>query len=440
MIETRLQPKALDAEDGVISAIMLDPSAIDEATDIISPSDFYKTANQMIFQAMIDLDKQKIPVDLVSLAQYLKDNGDLEKVGGGTHLAQIIDTVPRSVSVPHHSEIVEDKSLRRQGIAIAEEFKRLCFDDTAGMDTAIDATQRKILALTQGKKHNGSVSMKILIPEALERLEKMQNVTQTGVPTGYLEVDELTNGLQKSDLIIMAARPSVGKTALALNMLRNMVKANFTGLLFSVEMSRNQLMNRLLSAESKIHAKLFRNAALNKNHWEDLNNASARLYEKKLFVNDEVNNSRDIIRETRKCKKMHDIDVVFIDYLQLCHGDRGLRREEEVAGMSRDFKQLAKELDIPVVALAQLNRQLEQRGDKRPMLSDLRESGAIEQDADIVMFIYRDDVHNPDDYEGRDNVPVEINFAKHRNGATGVCGLLFEKTLTLFKNRAYGRE
>ena len=435
-----LPPQNLEAEASLISAILIDNSALLDILEILTPEDFYRSAHQRIFEAITDLFSRSEPVDLVTLANILKENGHLEDIGGAAFLSKLVDTAPMAVNAAHYAKIVHDKASVRRLIAKSNQIVQKCFEDRGNVDELIDFAEQSVFEIAENKSRKSFHSISSLIEKNIDQLEERQgNKTLiTGVPTGFTDLDYLTSGFQPSDLIILAARPSMGKTAFALNMARNTaVESNTAVALFSLEMSKEQLSKRMLCAEARVDSHRLSGGFLSNDDWTNLTQAASVLSEAPIFIDDSPDlNSLDIRAKARRLKMDNKLGLVIIDYLQLMQGRRNIeRRDLEISEISRSLKGLAKELEIPVIALSQLNRKLEERTDKRPKLSDLRESGALEQDADVVMFIYRDEVYNRD--ENNPNAgKSEIIVAKHRNGPTGDVDLAFVHAYTRFENLA----
>jgi replicative DNA helicase len=435
-----LPPQNIEAEESIISAILIDNNTLLDVIEIVSDSDFYRTAHQKIFAAITDLFDKGEPVDLVTLANRLKEKGQLEEIGGGTYLARLVDTVPFAVNAQHYAQIVYDKAALRRLIEKANAIVKRCFDERGEVDDIIDFAEASVFEISEKKSQQAFYPLSKIILGNIETLEEKQGNRSlvTGVATGFTHIDNLTSGLQKSDLIILAARPSMGKTALALNIARNAaVDANIPVAIFSLEMSKEQLSLRMLCAEARIDSSRLRGGFFSMEDWHRLTDAAGILSESPIFIDDSPSlSAMDIRAKARRLKLDKNIGLVIIDYLQLMQGRRTAeRRDLEISEISRALKALAKELDLPVLALSQLNRMLEQRTDKRPRLSDLRESGALEQDADVVAFIYRDEVYNRED-DNQSKGVAEIILAKQRNGPTGDVNLTFLNSYTRFENLA----
>lgn len=435
-----LPPHNLDAEESLISAILVDNSTLNDVVDIVSPDDFYRTVHKEIFTAMTGLYMKSEPVDLVTLSNHLKENGKLEMVGGATFLAKIVDSVPLAVNARHYAGIIHEKARLRRLIQASNEIIRQSLEDKGDTENVLDFAVSRVFEIAEDKMKKSMVHLKHIIEHNYDDIDKwqMNKSLMSGVTSGFKKLDNLTLGFQSSDLIIIAARPSMGKTALALNMARNAaVEANIPVAIFSLEMSDKQLGLRMLCAEAGVNSYRIKHGFLNHNEMNKLNKAAGILSEAPIYIDDSPENSAmDIRAKARRLKMDSGIGLILIDYLQLLKIRQYTdRRDLDIAEISKSLKALAKELDIPVVALSQLNRKLEERKNKRPRLSDLRESGALEQDADVVIFIYRDDVYNG--YEGNPNKgTAEILLSKHRNGQTGMARLAFLSEYTRFENLA----
>ncbi len=430
----------MEAEDSILSAILLDNSTLLDVLEILTPEDFYRTAHQKIFGAISELFAKAEPVDLVTLTNLLRDNDQLEEIGGAAYLARLVDTVPSAINVAHYARIVRDKSSLRRLIAKANDITQRCYEDGGDLDRVLDFAEGAVFEISEDKHKASFHPLSKIIEGNIDALEERQGnrALVTGVPTGFTRLDHLTSGLQGADLIILAARPSMGKTALALNLARNAaVENNVPVAVFSLEMSKEQLSMRMLCSEARVDSSRLRGGFLNPDDWNRITDAAGALSEAPIFIDDSADISATSIRtKSRRLKMDKDLGLVIIDYLQLMRGRvTAERRDLEISEISRSLKLLAKELNVPVLALSQLNRKLEERSDKRPQLSDLRESGALEQDADVVAFIYRDDVYNKDENNPKRGT-AEIIVAKQRNGPTGVVPLTFLNACTRFENPA----
>jgi replicative DNA helicase len=435
-----LPPQHVEAEESIISAILRDNNTLLDVIEILAPEDFYRTAHQKIFTAIIDLFDKTEPIDLVTVTNRLKEKGQLEEIGGASFLSRLLDTAPPAVNAPHHAKIVHGKASLRLLIEKSNAIVKRCFKEQGDADDIIDFAETAIFEITENKSQQAFYPISKIIMGNIETLEEKQGNRSlvTGVPTGFSHLDNLTSGLQKSDLIILAARPSMGKTALALNIARNAaVEANIPVAIFSLEMSKEQLSLRMLCSEARIDSSRLRSGFFSMEDWHRLTDAAGLLSESPIYIDDSASlTAMDIRAKARRLKMDKNIGLIIIDYLQLMQGRAGAeRRDLEISEISRAMKALAKELDLPVMALSQLNRMLEQRTDKRPRLSDLRESGALEQDADVVAFIYRDEVYNKEEDNPSRGI-AEILLSKQRNGPTGDVNLAFLNSFTRFENLA----
>jgi len=435
-----LPPQNIEAEESLISAILIDNNTLLDVIEILAPEDFYRTAHQKIYAAITDLFDKAEPIDLVTLANKLKEKGKLEEIGSASYLARLVDTVPLAVNAQHYAKIVHDKAALRRLIEKANAIVKRCFEERGNADDVIDFAESAIFEISEKKSQQAFYPLSKIILGNIETLEENQGNRSlvTGVPTGFSRLDNLTSGFQNSDLIILAARPSMGKTALALNIARNAaVDANIPVALFSLEMSKEQLSLRMLCSEARIDSSRLRGGFFSMEDWHRLTDAAGILSESPIYIDDSPSlSAMDIRAKSRRLKMEKNIGLIVIDYLQLMHGRASAeRRDIEISEISRSLKALAKELDLPVLALSQLNRMLEQRNDKRPRLSDLRESGALEQDADVVAFIYRDEVYNKEEDNPNKGV-AEILLSKQRNGPTGDIYLTFLNSYTRFEDLA----
>ncbi len=436
----KLPPHSIEAEESILSAILLDNSTLLDVLEIVSPEHFYRTAHQHIFSAVSELFAKAEPVDLVTLTNILRDKNQLEDIGGAAYLARIVDTVPSAVNVQHYARIVRDKSSLRRLIAKANEITQHCYEDSGDLDQVIDFAEGAVFEISEDKHQAAFHPISKIIETNIDALEIRQNnrALVTGVPTGFTQLDQKTAGLQGSDMIIIAARPSMGKTALALNIARNAaIDGNVPVAIFSLEMSKESLTERLLCSEARVDSGRLRGGFINPDDWTRITEAASILSEAPIYIDDSPDISATSIRtKSRRLKMDKDLGMIVIDYIQLMKGRVATeRRDLEISDISRSLKLLAKELNVPVVALSQLNRKLEERADKRPQLSDLRESGALEQDADVVAFIYRDEVYNKDE-NNPNRGTAEVIIAKQRNGPTGSIPLTFLGQYTRFENPA----
>lgn len=431
----RTPPHNIDAEQAVLGAVFLEPDALVRALEMITYEDFYRHSHQRIFQVMVELAEDRQPVDLVTVTSALQDRKWLEEVGGVSYLSDLANAVPTAANVEYYAKIVEEKALLRKLIKVATQIASSGYAAQEEVEEILNQAERSILDIAGSQTQDGFVPIKDVLVETYERIEKLHNSDSeiTGIPSGYRDLDRMTSGFQKSDLIILAARPSVGKTAFALNVAQNVAaRADETVAIFSLEMSASQLVQRMLCAEGNIDANRMRTGAFREEDWEKLTMAIATLSRTKIFIDDTPGITVSQIRsKCRRLKTEHGLGIILIDYLQLIHGSGKENRQQEISAISRTLKNIARELDCTVIALSQLSRAVEQRQDKRPMLSDLRESGSIEQDADIVAFLYREDYY---DQESENKNVIEIIIAKQRNGPVGKVELAFLKEYNKFVN------
>ena len=431
----RVPPHSVVAEQAVLSGVFLRPDLLHEIVDQISDTDFYMPAHRLIFGAFLDLYGRGVPVDEVTVFDWLRDHEQLETVGGAVYLAELSRAVVSGANAAHWARIVRDKSMQRALIDASAEIIANCYDSTKDVPVLLDESEKSIFSISERANSKTFASSSDLVRTVFEELTARynnKNVT-TGVATGYLRLDQLTAGLQPSDLIIIAARPSMGKTAFALNLaIRSALTAGVTVAIFSLEMSKESLMDRMLCAWGRVDLSRVRKGFLEDEDWAKLSAAADDLARAKIFIDDTAGLSPLALRaRCRRLKSEHGLGLVMVDYLQLMHSTRNESRELEISDISRNLKALAKEMKVPVIALSQLNRKVEERTDKRPVLSDLRESGAIEQDADLIMFIHREDAYNKKGDKPKTGI-AEIIIGKHRNGPTGVVELAYRPQYTAF--------
>jgi len=435
-----LPPQSLEAEESILSAILVDNDTLLEVLEILSPEDFYRSAHQKIFSAISELFLRNEPVDLVTLTNILREHDRLEEIGGAAYLANLVDTVPLAVNAQYYAKIVYDKACLRRLIEKSNSIAKRCFEDRGDVDSVIDFAESSIFEISENKIRPTFYPIGKIIESNIDVLEERQGsrALVTGVATGFTKLDELTAGLQKSDLVILAGRPGMGKTALALNIAKNAaVDSNIPVAIFSLEMSKEQLSLRMLSSEARIDSSRLRRGFISQDDWIKITDSAGVLSQAPIFIDDSPNiTALEIRAKSRRLKMEKDIGLIIIDYLQLMKSRASAeRRDLEISEISRSLKALAKELDLPVVALSQLNRKLEERSDKRPQLADLRESGALEQDADVVAFLYRDELYNRDE-NNPNKGKAELIVSKQRNGPTGFTILTFLDTYTRFENYA----
>jgi len=431
-------PQSLEAEESILSAILVDNDTLPEILEILSPKDFYRSAHQKIFAAITELFSRDEPVDLVTLTNKLRERGWIDEIGGATYLANLVDTVPLAVNAQYYAKIIHDKACLRQLIEKTSAITKRCFEDRGDVENVIDFAESSIFEISENKIRPAFYPIGKIIEVNIDALEERQGnkALVTGVATGFTKLDELTAGLQKSDLVILAGRPGMGKTALALNIAKNAaVDANIPVAIFSLEMSKEQLSFRMLSSEARIDSSRLRRGFISQDDWLKITDAAGFLSQAPIFIDDSPSITvLEIRAKSRRLKLESNIGLIIIDYLQLMKGRASAeRRDLEISEISRSLKALAKEIDIPVLALSQLNRKLEERSDKRPQLADLRESGALEQDADVVAFIYRDELYNKAE-NNPNKGKAELIVAKQRNGPTGIATLTFLDTYTRFEN------
>jgi replicative DNA helicase len=435
----RVPPNNLQAEESVLGAMLLSRDAVAAAAEVVAAGDFYKPAHGHVFEAITTLVARGEPVDPVTVADELRRADLLDAIGGPQALLSLQANTPATSNAGRYARIVEEHALLRRLIGVGSEIAELGYGLPEDVVKTVDLAESMVYELSQHRMTDSTSQLRDLLSDTLDRLEELyeRGDAITGVPTGFLDIDEITAGLQPNALIVIGARPAMGKTSMALGIAANAaLTANRPILFFSLEMGRLELSQRLLCAEARVDSTRVRNGHLDNDDWTRIANALGRLHDAPIWIDDNPNVSIMEIRgKARRLKsKIGDLGMVLVDYVQLMTGrSNAENRQVEVAEISRGLKILARELECPVVALAQLNRGLEQRADKRPMLSDLRESGALEQDADVVMFLYRDEIYNPD---SPDRGTAEILIAKHRNGPTGMCRLAYLDRYTKFANMA----
>jgi len=431
----RIPPQNLEAEQAVLGAVLLDSVAIISVMETLKPDDFYRQAHQYIFEAMVELNGDNEPIDLITLSTRLQAKQQLAEIGGIQYLTELASAVPTAANVGYYAKLVEEKAMLRRLIRAATEIVTNGYAGADDVGSLLSEAEMRILEIANRKSSSGFISIKEVLMEVFEKVESLYNSrgTTTGIPSGFPDLDRMTSGFQRSDLIIVAARPSVGKTAFALNVAQNVaVRAKETVAIFSLEMSAAQLVQRIICAEANVDAGRIRTGNLEGDDWEKLTMAIGTLSDAEIYIDDTpAITVADIRAKCRRLKKEKGLGMILIDYLQLIagRGKAGENRQQEVSEISRTLKQIARELEVPVIALSQLSRGVEQRQDKRPMMSDLRESGSIEQDADIVAFLYRDDYY---DKESEKKNIIEIIIAKQRNGPVGTVELVFLKNFNKF--------
>lgn len=435
MMNDRIPPHNIEAEQSVIGAIFLEPEAFSTASQILQPEDFYRAGHQRIFEVMLNLSDRGEPIDILTVTAALQDRKILDEAGGVSYLTEIASSVPTAANISYYCKIVEEKALLRRLIRAATDIVTTSYTHEDDVDEVLNQAEREILEVANRQNTGSFKAIKDVLIEVYDNIEQLHNRESdvTGIPTGYRDLDRITSGFQRNDLIIIAARPSVGKTAFALNIAQNVaVNTDENVAIFSLEMGADQLVQRMLCAEGNIDSQRLRNGQLEAEDWGRLTMAMGSLSNAGIFIDDSSGIRVSEIRsKCRRLKQEHGLGMIVIDYLQLIQGSPNSRenRQQEVSEISRSLKGLARELEVPVIALSQLSRGVEQRQDKRPMMSDLRESGSIEQDADIVGFLYRDDYY---DQESEKQNIIEIIIAKQRNGPVGTVELAFVKEYNKF--------
>ncbi len=430
----KIPPHNLDAEKSTLGSMLLERDAIAKVVEILKPGDFYKQAHAMILEVIHLLFEKGEPVDLVTVAEILRERGQLETIGGASYLTNLVNSVPTAANVEHYAKIVEEKSILRGLLKSANQISQLGYQEEEELDIILDKAEQLIFNISQKRAAQGFDKIKDILMDTFDNIEKMYNQQSevTGVPTGFKDLDKMTSGFQEADLVIIAARPSMGKTALALNMAQYIsVEEDLSVGIFSLEMSKSQLVQRMLCSEAQVNSHKLRTGKLNEQDWKRISHAAGRLGEANVFIDDTPGiTAMEMRAKARRIQAEHGLDIILIDYLQLMQGSGSTEsRQQEVSKISRSLKGLARELNVPVVSLSQLSRAVEQRNDKRPQLSDLRSSGSIEQDADVVAFIYRDEYYNPDTEK---KGITEVIIGKQRNGPVGVTELAFQKEYTKF--------
>jgi replicative DNA helicase len=432
----RILPHSMEAEQSVIGSMIMDPQAIQTASEMLVPDDFYAKQHKLMFEAMVSLFSEGKAVDLVTLKDRLEQNGAPPEISSVEFIRELLGSVPTSVNVKNYANIVKEKAILRNIIRVNEEIANRCYAGHEEIDTVLNDTEKKVFELVQSRGASDFVPIRQVVLNVLDKIEAASKTSGsvTGVPSGFIDLDYKTAGFQPSDLILIAARPAMGKTAFVLNVAEHIVlKKHMSAAIFSLEMSKEQLVNRLFAQQSRVDSNNIRTGNLSDSEWERLIESASEIGNSGLIIDDTSSISIAELRsKCRKYKLENDIQIIIIDYLQLMSGNgKSESRQQEVSEISRSLKGLARELNVPVIALSQLSRAVEGRPDKRPMLSDLRESGAIEQDADIVMFLYRDEYYNK---ESEDKGIAEVIIAKQRHGAIGTVKLAWLPNYTKFAN------
>ncbi|MEF2761231.1 MAG: replicative DNA helicase [Ligilactobacillus salivarius] len=451
-----LPPQNIEAEQAVLGAIFLNTDALADAMEYVEADDFYRRAHQILFQAMVNLNNDGEAIDVLTVQNYLTTNNQLDDVGEVAYIAELATSVPTAANAGYYAKIVEEKSMLRRLISTATNIITQANNGDDDVPSLLDSAERQIMDVSERRNRSGFREIKDVLNETLSDIDRLSQQSEdiTGLPTGYREFDKMTAGLQPDNLIILAARPAVGKTAFALNIAQNVATSTDTSVaIFSLEMSAESLVNRMLCAEGSINANHLRTGQLDEGEWQNLIVAMGALSNTSIFIDDTPGIKMAEIRAKcrRLAKEKGNLGLVVIDYLQLIEGSNKESRQQEVSEISRQLKKLAKELSVPILALSQLSRGVEQRQDKRPVLSDIRESGSIEQDADIVAFLYRDDYYergeskSEEDGDDQDSLnqdvgEVELIIEKNRAGARGTVKLLFIKSYNKFSNISYAQE
>jgi len=434
----RLPPQNIDAEEAILGGVLLDPEAIGRVAELLRPEAFYISAHQEIYRSALALHGQGRPTDLMSITSWLYDHGVLDKIGGQSRLAQLVDRTISAVNIDQYAQLVMDKYLRRKLIQVGGEVAQLGYETDTPLEKVLDQSEQKIFGITQSRPQQSLVATADILTSTFSDIESRSlGMVLPGIPCGFYDLDAMTQGFQRSDLIIAAGRPSMGKTSFVLNIARNIAAFHKLPVaVFSLEMSKEQLVYRLLSSEVEIESGRLRAGRISQNEWEPLGHAISALSQLPVFIDDTPNISVTEMRSKARRLQAEQggaLGLILIDYLQLMEGSGSENRVQELSRVTRALKGLARELSVPVIALSQLSRGVESRTNKRPMMSDLRESGSIEQDADLIIMLYRDEYYNPDT---PDRGIAEIIITKHRNGPVGTVKLLFEPQFTRFRNLA----
>ena len=431
----KLPPQNIDAEQAVLGTILANGENLYKVIETLKPEDFYREAHRLIYQVMLDLNEKDEPITLLTITEALKQTGDLERAGGVSYIASLLAMAVPETTLESHAEIIEEKAILRHLIDLSEKIKRLSYNEKDA-ESILEEAERLVLEVGMKRNQQSYTAVREIVYDAIERIEFLyQNRGNiTGIPTHFYDLDRMLNGLQKSDLIIIAARPAMGKTSFCLNIAQNAaLKSGVPVAVFSLEMSKEQLVTRMLTSEAMVDQHRVRAGELEDEDWLRLTEVAGMLAKAPIYIDDTPGLTiRELRARARRLKQERNVGLIIIDYLQLLGGSRRVEsRQQEISEISRSLKGLAKELDVPVVALSQLSRAVEARQDKKPIMSDLRESGSLEQDADIVMFIYREEYYKPDTEK---KSIAEIIIAKQRNGPTGVIELGFLKEFTKFVN------
>lgn len=432
----RLPPQNLEAESSVLGSLMLDKDAIIKIGDLIIPDDFYDNRHKQIYQAVLELFEKNVSIDILTVSNLLEEKKILANLGGSSYLTQLVNLVPNAANILYYAGIVRKKGTLRRLIGAAGDINTFAYSEDGDIEEILDKAEQRLYGISQNHLKQNFIPVNTVLHETFERIDQLHRDKGAlrGIPTGYVDLDKHLGGLQKSNLIILAARPSMGKTSLALDIIRNVsVNSKIPTGIFSLEMSKDELVDRLLASQSDVELWKIRTGNLNEQDFEKINYGMGTLSEAPIFIDDAAgSNIMELRTKARRLQTEHNVGLIVVDYLQLMTGRSQENRVQEVSEISRSLKILARELNIPVLALSQLSRGVENRPDKVPQLADLRESGSIEQDADVVMFIYREDMYKGKE-ASRPNV-AEIHIKKHRNGPTGQVDLYFDAAHTSFKN------
>lgn len=437
----KLPPQNLEAEQSILGGILIDNDAIDTVIEILTTQDFYKESHKKIFDCMAGLSERSQPIDIITLTEELKKKNTLDEVGGISYIGYLTDSVPTAANIRVYAKIVKEKAILRKLISTATEIATKCYDSEGDAGELLDQAEKVIFEISENKIRPSFFTMREIVKDSFKTIESLYERKEliTGVPTGFKDLDKLTSGLQPSDLIVVAGRPSMGKTAFCLNIAQYAaIESKIPVAVFSLEMAKEQLAIRMLCSEARVNASNLRGGYLSESDWPKLTMAAGHLSDALIFIDDTAAISiLEMRAKARRLKASQGLGMIIVDYLQLMRGRGGMERnrEQEISEISRGLKALAKELGVPVVALSQLNRAVENRTDKRPQLADLRESGAIEQDADVIMFIYRDEVYNKSD-DNPNKGKAEIIIGKQRNGPIGTVPLAFINKYTRFEDLA----
>jgi replicative DNA helicase len=434
----RLPPQNIEAEQSILGAILIDNDALPRALEILDAEDFYRQSHRKLFNAMLELFEKSEPIDLITLTDYLKRENELEAVGGISYLSSLVNMIPTAANIKYHSKIVREKGLLRGLLRSSNEIASRIYESNLDAEDLVDYAEKSIFDISEKRIKATFVTLREVIKDSFEMIEQLYDKKEaiTGVPSGFRDLDELTTGFQKGDLVIVGGRPSMGKTAFSLNIAQNVgLELKEPVAIFSLEMAKEQLALRMLCSEAMVNSNSIRKGFIKKEDWHKLTSAASNLTGAPIYIDDSSSiTALELRAKARRLKMEHGLSLVVVDYLQLMRGKGSFeRREQEISDISRSLKALAKELSVPVIAVSQLNRSVEQRRPPKPMLADLRESGAIEQDADVILFLYRDEVYNKNNPANKGK--AEIDIAKQRNGPAGVTvHLTYISSCTRFMN------